>query len=119
MAPLQNGVRDPFAGVRTILYGVRHAKPQPRWNGPARETLLQRRDKCDLRHTCAISVEARRPRGEFAALAHLPPMKRKREARRVVAGVGIAVAVGLLAHGLYPADLPETHNPDFVDNVSR
>jgi len=36
---------------------------------------------------------------------------------RVVAGVVIAVVVGLLAQGLYPADLPESRNPDFVDNV--
>lgn len=29
----------------------------------------------------------------------------------------VAIAVGLLAQGLYPADLPESRNPDFVDNV--
>jgi hypothetical protein len=28
-----------------------------------------------------------------------------------------AVAIVLLAKGLYPADLPESRNPDFVDNV--
>lgn len=31
----------------------------------------------------------------------------------VVATIGI----GLLAKGLYPVDLPESRNPDFVDNV--
>ena len=31
--------------------------------------------------------------------------------------MGIAVAIGLLAQGLYPADLPESRNPDFIDNV--
>ena len=28
----------------------------------------------------------------------------------------IALAIGLLALGLYPTDLPESRNPDFVDN---
>jgi len=28
-----------------------------------------------------------------------------------------AIGIGLLARGLYPADLPESRNPDFVDNV--
>jgi hypothetical protein len=33
-------------------------------------------------------------------------------------GVGVAcAAVGLLVIGLYPADLPESRNPDFVDNI--
>lgn len=32
-------------------------------------------------------------------------------------GVACAAAVGLLVIGLYPADLPESRNPDFVDNV--
>jgi hypothetical protein len=31
----------------------------------------------------------------------------------VVAAIGIV----LLARGLYPADLPKSQNPDFVDNV--
>jgi hypothetical protein len=31
--------------------------------------------------------------------------------------VAIAIGIGLLAQGLYPADLPESRNPDFVDNV--
>lgn len=31
--------------------------------------------------------------------------------------VACAIAVVLLAKGLYPADLPEPSNPDFVDNV--
>lgn len=44
-------------------------------------------------------------------------MQRGRSAGRVVAGVGIAIAIGLLAQGLYPADLPESRNPDFIDNV--
>lgn len=39
----------------------------------------------------------------------------------MVAGVGLLVAAGLtivlLVKGLYPIDLPESHNPDFVDVV--
>lgn len=31
--------------------------------------------------------------------------------------IACAIAIGLLAKGLYPADLPESRNPDFVDNV--
>jgi hypothetical protein len=31
--------------------------------------------------------------------------------------VAVAVALVLLVKGLYPADLPQTRNPDFVDNV--
>lgn len=31
--------------------------------------------------------------------------------------VACAMALVLLAKGLYPADLPESRNPDFVDNV--
>ncbi|MGN6216960.1 MAG: hypothetical protein ACTHN7_08390 [Solirubrobacterales bacterium] len=31
--------------------------------------------------------------------------------------VASAVAIVLLVKGLYPADLPESRNPDFVDNV--
>lgn len=48
-------------------------------------------------------------------------MERVCRAGRVAAGAGIlvasAVAVALLVKGLYPADLPESRNPDFVDNV--
>jgi len=29
----------------------------------------------------------------------------------------MAVAIALLAKGLYPADLPSSPNPDFVDNI--
>ncbi len=48
-------------------------------------------------------------------------MKRGRGGGKAVAGgwlllVG-AVAVVLLVKGLYPADLPESRNPDFVDNI--
>ncbi len=39
----------------------------------------------------------------------------------MLAGIGIAViaavAVGLLARGLCPAELPASRNPDFVDNI--
>jgi hypothetical protein len=39
----------------------------------------------------------------------------------LVAGVGLvvvgAIASVLVAKGLYPADLPESRNPDFVDNI--
>jgi hypothetical protein len=31
--------------------------------------------------------------------------------------VACAIAIVLLVKGLYPADLPESRNPDFVDNV--
>jgi hypothetical protein len=48
-------------------------------------------------------------------------MKRVGEAGERAAGVCtlllIGIAILLLAKGLYPADLPETRNPDFVDNV--
>lgn len=44
-------------------------------------------------------------------------MSRSQRTARVVAGVVVAAGVGLLAQGLYPADLPESRNPDFVDNV--
>jgi hypothetical protein len=40
--------------------------------------------------------------------------------KRVVAWAffaAVATAVVLLIKGLYPADLPESHSPDFVDNV--
>lgn len=44
-----------------------------------------------------------------------------RARRRTGAVVGLAVVaaigIALLVKGLYPADLPETRNPDFVDNV--
>jgi hypothetical protein len=40
---------------------------------------------------------------------------------KVLGGAGVLVtamvALVLLVKGLYPADLPETRNPDFVDNV--
>ncbi|HEX5989728.1 MAG TPA: hypothetical protein VFY75_05915 [Solirubrobacterales bacterium] len=29
----------------------------------------------------------------------------------------VAIGIALLAKSLYPADLPESRNPDFVDNV--
>lgn len=49
------------------------------------------------------------------------PVKRGRGARRVVMSVGAVVAcaaaIVLLVKGLYPVDLPESRNPDFVDNV--
>lgn len=32
-------------------------------------------------------------------------------------GVACAAAIVLLVIGLYPADLPESRNPDFVDNI--
>jgi hypothetical protein len=31
--------------------------------------------------------------------------------------VAIALAIVLLVKGLYPADLPESQSPDFVDNI--
>ena len=31
--------------------------------------------------------------------------------------VACAIAIALLVKGLYPADLPQSRNPDFVDNV--
>lgn len=48
-------------------------------------------------------------------------MRRVRRIGRVAAAAGFllasAIAIVLLIKGLYPADLPETQNPDFVDNV--
>lgn len=48
-------------------------------------------------------------------------MNSGRSGRRTVAGAGLLVVVGLalllLVKGLYPADLPESRNPDFVDNI--
>jgi hypothetical protein len=48
-------------------------------------------------------------------------MKGNRGAGRLAASAGffvlIAIATALLIKGLYPADLPESRNPDFVDNV--
>lgn len=48
-------------------------------------------------------------------------MGRAREARGALIGFGFAiacaVAIVLLVKGLYPADLPQSRNPDFVDNV--
>jgi multisubunit Na+/H+ antiporter MnhB subunit len=48
-------------------------------------------------------------------------MRHVREASRAIGG-GVLVLVGigaiaLLVNGLYPADLPESRSPDFVDNV--
>jgi hypothetical protein len=44
-----------------------------------------------------------------------------RSGGKTVAGVGLLMVVGLaillLVKGLYPADLPESRNPDFVDNI--
>jgi hypothetical protein len=46
---------------------------------------------------------------------------RSRGAGGVVIRIGLlaacAIALVLLIRGLYPADLPESRNPDFVDNV--
>jgi hypothetical protein len=46
---------------------------------------------------------------------------RSRGAGVVVIRIGLVVVCGialvLLVKGLYPADLPESRNPDFVDNV--
>src|SRR6266576_6626452 len=48
-------------------------------------------------------------------------MRRPRGAGGVIISFGLvaACAIGLvlLVKGLYPADLPESRNPDFVDNV--
>lgn len=48
-------------------------------------------------------------------------MRKASGAGRVLVGLGFgvasAVAVVLLVKGLYPADLPKSRNPDFVDNV--
>ena len=37
--------------------------------------------------------------------------------KAIVLLVVAAIGIGLLARGLYPADLPASRNPDFVDNV--
>lgn len=48
-------------------------------------------------------------------------MESDRGARRAGAAIGLVVlaviGVGLMVKGLYPADLPRSRNPDFVDNV--
>lgn len=48
-------------------------------------------------------------------------MERARGGRRTVAGAGglvvAAIAILLLAKGLYPTDLPESRDPDFIDNI--
>lgn len=48
-------------------------------------------------------------------------MKRDPPGGKTGAGVGLlvvaAIAVALLLKGLYPADLPASRNPDFVDNI--
>jgi hypothetical protein len=36
---------------------------------------------------------------------------------RVAVAVGMAVAIALLATGLYPTDLPNSPNPDFLDTI--
>jgi hypothetical protein len=46
-------------------------------------------------------------------------MERVRSTGRVILAAGIAVAITLLAKGLYPADLPASPNPDFVDNMAK
>lgn len=48
-------------------------------------------------------------------------MRQVRDASRAVGGAvlvlaGIA-AIALLIRGLYPADLPESRSPDFIDNI--
>jgi len=44
-------------------------------------------------------------------------MARVRVLGKVGVVVAMAVAIALLAKGLYPADLPSNPNPDFVDNI--
>ena len=48
-------------------------------------------------------------------------MRRSRGRREVIAGVAllvvVAVGIVLLVKGLYPTDLPESRNPDFIDTV--
>lgn len=48
-------------------------------------------------------------------------MKTLREAGRAAVGVGFVVAcafaIVLVVKGLYPADLPKSRNPDFIDNI--
>jgi hypothetical protein len=48
-------------------------------------------------------------------------MARKTDGRSTWMAIGLlaiaAIGIGLLARGLYPADLPESRDPDFVDNV--
>jgi hypothetical protein len=48
-------------------------------------------------------------------------MRRAHGASRVLTSFGLvvacAVAIALLVKGLYPADLPESRSPDFLDNV--
>lgn len=48
-------------------------------------------------------------------------MRRSWDAGGVIISFGLiavcAIALVLLVKGLYPADLPESRNPDFVDNV--
>src|ERR1700750_3998 len=49
------------------------------------------------------------------------PMRRVRRSSGTLIRLGLvvacAVAIVLLVKGLYPADLPESRNPDFIDNV--
>jgi len=48
-------------------------------------------------------------------------MSRDTHGKRAWAAIGLllvaAVGIAFLARGLYPVDLPESRNPDFVDNV--
>jgi hypothetical protein len=48
-------------------------------------------------------------------------MRECRDAWKAVAGIGslaaVALVLVLVVKGLYPADLPEIRNPDFVDNI--
>jgi len=64
---------------------------------------------------------SRRRRGEFDALSPYPSMSRiQGEVGKVAVlafYVALAAAVVLLVNGLYPADLPESPRPDFIDNV--
>ncbi len=59
--------------------------------------------------------------GEFYAPDPYPCMRSIYGIGRKLAAwaffVAVAVAIALLVKDLYPADLPESHSPDFVDNV--
>jgi hypothetical protein len=48
-------------------------------------------------------------------------MEPNRGIREQLVGAGTLLLIGivilLLAKGLYPADLPKSRNPDFIDNV--
>lgn len=57
----------------------------------------------------------------FAALVPWPSVSRHEGVGRAVVklalGLACAIAVVLLVKGLYPADLPQSRSPDFVDNI--